>query len=600
MKTNNIYSKNYLKYRILFFLTIFFVVLFLFNNVQNVNANNVTITNVVCQNPGEANPQISFYLSWNNSWRTGSIAPFNYDAVWIFIKTQYVPNTAINCETTNPWTHALMNSTTNKDTIGYPLQFSLPLPSDRMGIFVQRSVDGTGNIQSTRVSLFLEQALGTPTPGSFNFKVFAIEMVFVPTGTFSVGDGASTQTFPATSINSATAQPSTGGGALALYDCGYLPSSISTTYPNGYTQFYSMKYEISQQQYVEFLNTLTYNQQASRTAIPPNTTATVNGMFAMYTNAGTPIQGNVTCSNRNSIKLIQSGILATGTPAVYGCDYQNAPGDAFNSSGDGKNISMNYLSYDDLLAYLDWAALRPMTNLEFEKICRGAGVAAVAQESAVGVSVAVAPAAANALSVSGAGTSSEISFPTVANASGLFAYGAVATNGPMRVGFAATNSTTRVGAGAAYYGSMDMSGNVWEMVVGGWNPTYYQSAGVGVGRGYKLTAANNGDGALTAAGDQNVTNWQNTPWTGGVDNNFNSGYNHCTGINYWYFEFRGGAFTSAASTLRVSDRSTNSINVCGYYCYSSDANHQSASYGYGNTGTQTRPSTAGGRGVRTY
>jgi formylglycine-generating enzyme required for sulfatase activity len=32
---------------------------------------------------------------------------------------------------------------------------------------------------------------------------------------------------------------------------------------------------------------------------------------------------------------------------------------------------MNILSWFDVAAYLDWAALRPMTELEFEKVCRG-------------------------------------------------------------------------------------------------------------------------------------------------------------------------------------------------------------------------------------
>ncbi|MDP4267085.1 MAG: hypothetical protein Q8880_06590 [Bacteroidota bacterium] len=579
METTNIISSKNLKYRFLELLTI---ILFVFGGFQtyNANENNVTITNVVCQNPGSANPQISFYLSWNNSWRTTSIAPYNYDAIWVFVKTQYVPNTAVNCETTNPWTHAKMNATTANDTVGYPLQFSLPLPTDRMGIFIQRSVDGTGNIQPTRVSLFLDQALGTPTPGSFNFKVFAIEMVYIPTGAFTLGDGTSTN-YLTKAINSATDQPGTNG-ALTLQDC-WDVASIPAAYPNGYSSFYAMKYEISQQQYVEFLNTLTYAQQASRTAIAPNTTATVAGTYAMYSQAG-----SVAAQNRNSIKLIQSGIAATSTPAVYGCDLALAPGDPFNSTVDGKNIAMNYMKYDDLLAYLDWAALRPMTNFEFEKVCRGSGVAAVGQESAVGVAVNVtAPTAANSGALSNAGQSSEVSTST-ANASGLFAYNSIAANGPLRVGFAATSSTTRVGAGAGYYGAMDMSGNVWEMVVGGWDPR--QS-------GYKITVANNGDGTLDASGNANTTNWQNGTYTGVIDNQW---YSLCTAVNYWHFEFRGGAYDQAASTLRVSDRSYNGGNVCGYYCSCADPGHNSASYGYGNTATQSRLANAGGRGVRSY
>ena len=32
---------------------------------------------------------------------------------------------------------------------------------------------------------------------------------------------------------------------------------------------------------------------------------------------------------------------------------------------------MNYMTWTDLLAYLDWSCLRPMTEFEYEKICRG-------------------------------------------------------------------------------------------------------------------------------------------------------------------------------------------------------------------------------------
>src|SRR5205814_1580703 len=31
----------------------------------------------------------------------------------------------------------------------------------------------------------------------------------------------------------------------------------------------------------------------------------------------------------------------------------------------------NYLQWEDETAYLDWAALRPLTELEYEKVCRG-------------------------------------------------------------------------------------------------------------------------------------------------------------------------------------------------------------------------------------
>ena len=35
---------------------------------------------------------------------------------------------------------------------------------------------------------------------------------------------------------------------------------------------------------------------------------------------------------------------------------------------------MTYISWPDLLAYADWAALRPITELEYEKAARGVDV----------------------------------------------------------------------------------------------------------------------------------------------------------------------------------------------------------------------------------
>ena len=70
---------------------------------------------------------------------------------------------------------------------------------------------------------------------------------------------------------------------------------------------------------------------------------------------------------RNGIVIETPGNNAA-IPAVFGCDATNG---VFNNVNDGQSGAMNNLSWADLAAYLDWAALRPMTELEFEKVCRG-------------------------------------------------------------------------------------------------------------------------------------------------------------------------------------------------------------------------------------
>ena len=42
----------------------------------------------------------------------------------------------------------------------------------------------------------------------------------------------------------------------------------------------------------------------------------------------------------------------------------------FNSPNDGLYIPL-HISWSDMSAYLDWSGLRPMTELEYEKACRG-------------------------------------------------------------------------------------------------------------------------------------------------------------------------------------------------------------------------------------
>jgi formylglycine-generating enzyme required for sulfatase activity len=255
-------------------------------------------------------------------------------------------------------------------------------------------------------------------------------------------------------------------------------------------------------------------------------------------------------NGRNGIRIQTPGALSN-IPAVYGNDLNN--NGTFNEAADGQNIACNYLQWSDLMAYLDWSALRPMTEFEYEKVCRGT-LPQVVNEYAWGVTAAQPSPApiTQALSsaIANAGTANEIS---TTSGNGLCAWGANnAALGPLRCGFAATGSTSRVQAGAAYYGCMDMAGNVWEQCVGG-----NQNAGVNYGGFTGIL----GDGLLLATGYTNTSGWP--AW---------GGSNGGGGI------MRGGDwFTNDARTLQISDRwnAQNYVNL-----------------------NQTRDLRVGGRGVR--
>jgi formylglycine-generating enzyme required for sulfatase activity len=458
-------------------------------------SNNVIITNVSAPSTNT----IQFDISWQNSWYS-SAPSNNWDAVWIFVKTQI-------CQVgSSPWIHANVSSTSgNHSVTGGVLQ--VDAVTDSRGVFLRRSAVGAGNISTATVTL---QFTGTYTVIDTNYEVIGIEMVQVPEGAFTVGDGSSSNSFGSGGTSN-TPSTISSEAAIPLDNLGSATSqtdhnAISAAFPKGYNAFYCMKYEISQQQYANFLNLLDFNQQSFRTAVLPSSAV---GSAALSTD------------NRNSIEISTPGV-AFSTPAIYGNDLNG--NNVYNEANDGGNIACNYLSWDDLKAYLDWAALRPMTELEFEKACRGLN-SHVSGEYAWG-STTINQAISS--SISNGGQASEVSSST---SDGLCAQngGSSTTLGPLRVGFAATSSTLRTGAGASYYGILDLSGNVWEQVF---------TAGYTIGPS-RIAAPTFtgvlGDGALDANGAANATNWS------------------AVGTSI----IRGGNWESGAVRARLSDRFIN-------------------------------------------
>ena len=460
------------------------------------NANNLTITNTTV-----TGSNVTFDISWDNSWNA-NVAPANWDAVWVFIKYQ-------DCNT-RLWAHAGLSTTASDHSAASPLQ--VDTVTDGKGVFIRRSALGGGNITSASITLKL-----TIPAGTYNYKVFGIEMVNVPQAAFELGDGVSNSTF-----NSITVNASSQSAGISAATIGGGGPSVPTAFPMGYNSFYCMKYEVSQLQYVEFLNALTFAQQQNRIPTDPTSAVGTYVTFGSY-------------AYRNGIVIETPGNNAA-IPAVFGCDATNG---VFNNNNDGQNGAMNNLSWADLAAYLDWAALRPMTELEFEKVCRGT-MPRVAGEYPWGDTTINAFYSTTVLNPLQPGE--------IANAvvNGRCAYGLATSSGlygPLRVGVFATGTSGRSSAGASYYGAMEMGGNVVERTV-----TVGNAAGV-------LFTGVLGDGTLTAIGDANQTNWPSVTTATGIG-------------------FRGGEYVSPLSYVRTSDRQTAA------------------------TTNATRSYTTGGRGVR--
>jgi formylglycine-generating enzyme required for sulfatase activity len=492
----------------------------------SLRANNLSITNI----SAPSTTTVQFDISWDNSWNAAAPSN-NWDAVWVFVKTQV-------CGTgSSPWSHVNLSTVSSDHTVsGGVLQ--VDAVTDGKGVFIRRSALGSGNISASTVVLKLSSAF---TVAGTNYEVIGIEMVNVPQGSFTVGDGSTNNTTQSTASFGAASSstPATiasenalaadalrndkaGDGLITAH------AAIIAGFPKGYNSFYCMKYEISQQQYTTFLNLLEYAQQVSRTAVAPSSAI---GTAALAAASG---------DNRNSIEIKTPG-AAFSTPAVYGNDLNN--NNVYDEASDGGNISCNYISWDDLKAYLDWAALRPFTELEFEKACRGTGSALLMEYPWGSTTVNQAVSS----SLTSGGQASEVSTST---ADGLCAEngGSSTTLGPLRTGFAATAVSTRTGAGSSFWGIMDLGGNLSEQA---FQCGYYNGA---ARTSVPTFTGALGDGAVDASGNANATNW------GAVTLSI----------------VRGGNWEYAASKCMTSDRT----------------------YVNSNAENTTRVRRTGGRGVR--
>jgi hypothetical protein len=89
---------------------------------------------------------------------------------------------------------------------------------------------------------------------------------------------------------------------------------------------------------------------------------------------------------------------------------------------------------------------------------------------------------------------------------GNSAWGPTAPDGPLRVGIFAASAVTnnREETGSAFFGVMELSGNLFERCVGVGNPESRAFTG------------NHGDGELSSAGEADVTDWPgDCAWRGG-------------------------------------------------------------------------------------
>ena len=290
-------------------------------------------------------------------------------------------------------------------------------------------------------------------------EAHAIEMVHVAGGPFMLGDGNSIECsrFKAGAtvstpllVDAAWDGPADAGtDARKIADQANRLWAVSTViglawssnivagtlhndFPTGYRAFYCMKYAITQGQYADFLNSLTPVQATNRAYI------------------GT--------AERNTIS-VAGGVYSAAAP----------------------DRACNLLTPTGFLAFACWAGLRPLTELEYEKACRGP-LKPVLNEQAWGTTLVTAPSGLQGVDGSGS------EYYTAGNSR-------YDTNGPVRVGIFAKPGSTREQSGASYWGIMELSGN---------GSTFVASAGNVAGQAFRGL---HGAGTLTAAGATTVTTW---------------------------------------------------------------------------------------------
>lgn len=483
----------------------------------DVFANNLELKNFdsYATNTSSGTMTLKFDLTQDNSWRN----TVSHDAVWLFMK--------YSTDAGKTWKHASMSgSGINPSGYAVPANFETVVPQDGKGFFFRRKVFSSGLVDAKNIRFvwnYEQDGLTADTALAANTltRLYGLEMVYVPEGSFFAGDGASSSEFRfkqgssdddpwyVTSENALTITNATADGFY--YQGSGAPGESSTgeafllsnSFPKGYRAFYLMKYELTEGEWVDFFNTLSVAERVNR-----DITSSVDGG-----------KGTSAVVNRNAVTWDASDPLlpaATTRPAR----------------------AMSYVSWTDAAAYADWSGLRPMTELEYEKAARGVDVASVPDEFAWGTTLYNEAQSGEIFSpgVIQDETGQEIIIDGTANVNrnamgwtsgdGRAGGPAQGQKGPLRVGIFAQEATSRTIGGAGYYGNLDLSGNLAEPVV---------TIGRLQGRQFLGT---HGDGSLSS-----VTGYEgnatNVDWPGISQEDARRGVTGTVGIGY-----RGGDYAS--------------------------------------------------------
>ncbi len=277
----------------------------------------------------------TFNLKWDNAWNNDK----NSDGAWLFFKVLLNEGGYRHVNVLQEG-HEVVSTFSGSE-------LSFEIPEDGVGLFVFPSATYRGKIEVTlKISLDPESFEEINTRSSL-LNAYGIEMVKIPEGGFEVGDPGETaldygsfyqpdrQGDPSGPVSitseSQELEVSPNGDIYYQVNEGYegdQKGTLPASFPKGFSSFYTMKYELTEGQYADFLNSLDSNQITDRLILSIDNYAS------------------------------QGGTIVEGDSRYFSL-HPDKP--------------CRFTSWDDAMAYADWAGLRPMTEFEFTKASRGTG-----------------------------------------------------------------------------------------------------------------------------------------------------------------------------------------------------------------------------------
>ncbi|AUX41123.1 uncharacterized protein SOCE26_025280 [Sorangium cellulosum] len=435
------------------------------------------------------------------------------------------------------------------------------------GVFVYRSATNTTEGGAMLPVVFRDVSVVCALPDvrlgdvrGVELWPFGLEMVYVPEGPFHLGDPEGAQSRVANcfydsmrvSGRDATyyvdsegpiqvGQPTAARARatkLLWYDnddmaggVGDQKGPVPAPFPKGYRAFYLMKRQITQGQYADFVNTLWKHTPTS---------------YAQMLRHPYGAQG----SYRGTLQVSDSTFfIRVATRPARAC---------------------NFLSWADGTAFAAWAALRPMSELEYEKACRGAA-APIAQEFAWGSTelingLAIVGDEGGRYAMIGNASLGNGTSPLVGGDGGLgpveddvfaaeapFSGAAYSSVASLRTASARPltrrSILDRVSTGRSYYGIPALTGNLWELCV---------TVGNKEGRSF---TGDHGDGSVTAYGQAPTRDVGGSlSWPGPAS---------------WAFAWRGGSWFTSVGRGYVAARPFGS-GAPGYFYRSFDSGFRAA------------------------